>query len=341
LQPFGITCGYLTLTLAFLYAEAGISIWSVSILMSVSIIPNMLKFLWAPLVDATWTLKKWFIFSCVTSAGGLVTLGYMRPSVAAIPWAVVLILLVTFLIGFSAMAVNSLAAYDTPENKKGMVSGYTQAGNVGGSSIGGGAGLWMAKHLAAPWMSAALLAIVSVACCLALVALAEPKMQIKVKSIGKTFKNLTWDVWDTLKTKTGLLALFILLIPIGTGAASGLFAPIAKEWLTGADTVALVTGVMGGLLSAVGSFMGGWLCDKMDRKNAYILVGLIQAACCVGMALSPRTPSMYIWWTLLYSFTVGLTYAGLCRDDMRRYCSLIVFCGKGVNIAKNDAGHAG
>jgi len=74
--------------------------------------------------------------------------------------------------------------------------------------------------------------------------------------------------------------------------------------------VALIIGAGGGILSAIGSLSGGWICDKMDRKKAYILFGLLQAMFAVGMAFSPQTEQMFILWTSLYAFSSGLAYAG-------------------------------
>jgi hypothetical protein len=48
----------------------------------------------------------------------------------------------------------------------------------------------------------------------------------------------------------------------------------------------------------------------MDRKLAYVLYGVLQAACAIGMALAPRTEMMFIFWTCLYSVITGLTFAG-------------------------------
>ena len=105
-------------------------------------------------------------------------------------------------------------------------------------------------------------------------------------------------------------ALLICFLPIGTGAASGLWAAVADDWHATADTVALVTGVIGGLVSAVGCVVGGYLCDRMNRKAAYALYGLLQAVCAVAMAIAPRTEPMYIVFTMIYAFITGLTYAG-------------------------------
>ena len=71
-----------------------------------------------------------------------------------------------------------------------------------------------------------------------------------------------------------------------------------------------MTGVAGGLVSAVGCLVGGWLCDRMDRKTAYAIYGVLQAGCAVAMAIAPRSPAMYVLFTSLYSLITGLTYAG-------------------------------
>jgi predicted MFS family arabinose efflux permease len=68
--------------------------------------------------------------------------------------------------------------------------------------------------------------------------------------------------------------------------------------------------VAGGLVSALGCLLGGWLCDRLDRKAAYAIFGVLQALCAVAMAVSPRSEIMYIVFTSLYSFITGLTYAG-------------------------------
>jgi predicted MFS family arabinose efflux permease len=54
---------------------------------------------------------------------------------------------------------------------------------------------------------------------------------------------------------------------------------------------------------------GGFICDRMDRKNAYALFAAVMAVCAVAMALAPRTQTMYVWFVLIYSFINGLAYA--------------------------------
>src|SRR5665213_3334090 len=68
--PFGIVQGYLTVTLAFLYSMAGMPVERIAAMVGISMVPNIIMFLWAPLVDLTLTVKNWYIIaSCITAAG--------------------------------------------------------------------------------------------------------------------------------------------------------------------------------------------------------------------------------------------------------------------------------
>lgn len=140
--------------------------------------------------------------------------------------------------------------------------------------------------------------------------LSEPKSAIREESYLKTILNLNRDIWTVVKSRLGFLALILCFLPIGSGAASNLWSAVSKDWSASADTVALIIGVIGGVLSAIGCLIGGWICDLMDRKKGYIIFGLIQALCAAGMAFSPRTQLMFITWTSLYAVSTGLTYAG-------------------------------
>jgi predicted MFS family arabinose efflux permease len=89
-----------------------------------------------------------------------------------------------------------------------------------------------------------------------------------------------------------------------------LVAAVADDWHASANTVALATGVFSGIVSALGCLVGGFGSDRIDRKTAYALYGLLMAMCTVAMALAPRTETMYVVFTLIYAFIQGLTYAG-------------------------------
>jgi len=307
--PFGIISGYLTVTLAYLFTKAGVSFEAIAGLVAASLVPQLFKFVWAPLVDITLSVKKWHILSTIISAACVLGTCIIPVKVSSVPLLTIFIIASNFAITFVSTAVNSLSAYDTPEHLKGRVSGYIQAGNLGSAGVGGGLGLWLTQHLPAVWMAGAVLALICILSCAGLFFVKEPTITVRVKKLSKTLGNVLRDVWQTVKTKMGLLGLVIVLLPLGTNTASTLFAAFANDWKASADVVALVTGVAGGLITGLGSLAGGWICDKIDRKLCYLLFGLVQAACCVAMAFCPHTNTMYIIWTLLYFITAGMAYS--------------------------------
>ena len=308
--PFGVMGGYVSVTIAFLFTKAGISLVLVAPLIAMTLLPNILKFIWAPLVDTTLTVKTWYILSNIITAMGILLIGILPIRVESLTSMTFIVFLASFANTFLAMATESLVAYDTPDNLKGRASGWLQAGNLGGLGLGGGAGLWLAEKLPAVWMPGVVIAAVCLLCTIGLFFLSEPKSPIREKSYIKTIGNLNKDIWAVVKSRMGFLALFLCFLPIGSGAASNLWSAISKDWGASADIVALIVGVIGGILSAIGCLIGGWICDLMDRKRGYILFGMIQALCAVGMAYSPRTQQMFIIWTSLYAVSTGLTYAG-------------------------------
>jgi MFS family permease len=308
--PMGVTAGYVTVTLGYLLSQAGVGVEKIAALVAASMLPHIFKFLWAPVVDSTLTYKRWYRLAGVVSCIAIAATGLMPFREASMPHLTVLVMLMNLAITFLCMATEGMMAYDVPEELHGRTGGFLQAGNLGGAGIGGGLGLLLAQYLPAPWMSPATLGLLCLACCLPLLAFRDHRTSVQAKDLRSTYVNIGKDVWATLKTRSGLLGMLLCFLTIGTGAAGNLWSSIAKDWQVSADTVALVTGVAGGLLAAVGCVVGGWICDRMNSRNAYLLFGLAGAACAVAMGYAPKTEWTFIGFTSAYAFSTGLSYAG-------------------------------
>ncbi len=308
--PFGATSGYLTVAVAYRLSQAGLGVDQIAGLVAVAFIPQTWKFLWAPVVDTTLKRKTWYLLSGVLTAIGIFFTGALPASAQSMPALYAVVLLANLAVTFLAMSVESLMVYCTRPTQLGRASGWFQAGNLGGQGLGGGAGLWMAQTLPEAWMGAAVLALACALCSAALLLLREPPSLARSGSYVRDLRNVLNDLWQVARSRAGILALLIVFLPIGTGAASNLWAAVADDWHASANTVALVTGVLGGVVSMAGCLIGGYVCDRMNRKSAYVLYGALQAACAVAMALAPRTETMYIGFTMTYALITGLTYAG-------------------------------
>ena len=308
--PFGAMSGYLIVTVAYLLSQSGISVERIATLIAVSFIPHTWKFAWAPIADTTLTRKTWYVLGCLVSAAGIWATGALHADQAHLGLLTTVILISNVAVTFLGMSVESLLAYGTLPEQKGRAGGWFQAGNLGGSGLGGGAGLWIAQHMAAPWMAGAALAAACLMCMIGLFFVPEPPAEHRVGSIGERLLNVVKDIWGVARARLGFLALVLCFLPIGSGAASQLWSAVAGDWHASANTVALVTGLVGGVVSAIGCLLGGFICDRMDRKVAYAVFGVMQALCAVLMAFAPHTESMYISFTMLYALITGLTYAG-------------------------------
>ncbi len=307
--PFGAANGYLVVTLAYLLHQSGVGVGAIAGLIAVSLIPQTWKALWAPVVDTTMNSKTWYLLASVASAITIGGIGFFRPSPATLSIITGLIFLNSLSTTFLAMAAENLMAHATSDAEKGRAGGWYQAGNLGGQGIGGGAALWIAQHSSHFWLPGASMAALFMVCCLALFFITEPPTDHRHASYTRSLWLVMVDVWNTAKGRAGYLALLICFMPIGSGAAANLWSAVAGDWHADADTVALVNGVLGGIVSAIGCVIGGYLCDRMDRKFAYALFGIVLSVATLAMAVAARTQTMFVAFTLLYAFIQGFNYA--------------------------------
>jgi MFS family permease len=99
-------------------------------------------------------------------------------------------------------------------------------------------------------------------------------------------------------------------LPVGAGALTNIFSGMAPEYGASADVVGQVN-LWGGVVSALGAFLGGWLADRMNRRLAYALSGVLIAGSAVAMLLAPLTPLTFTWGVLLYNLATGVSFAAL------------------------------
>jgi MFS family permease len=306
--PFGLGSGYVTVTLAWLLSHAGASTEAIAALASMSILPNTWKALWAPIVDTTLSAKAWFLIGAVGQAAAIAATAALPFAVGRLPAFDALVFLTSLFGTLTGIAVDRFMAFDTPEAAKGLAGGWSQAGNLGGAGLGGGAALWLAQHTGQPWLGGAVLVPASLVCALPLLGLAEPGRMRAARGYLGVLVEVGRDVLTLVKTRIGLLACFIMLLPIGSGGAAQLWAAIAKDWGANADEVALVGGLLSGLVSIPGCVIGGMIADRIDRKLAYAIFGLTLCLAAVAMAVGPRTPLAFVALASLYNAVVGFSY---------------------------------
>jgi MFS transporter, PAT family, beta-lactamase induction signal transducer AmpG len=307
--PFGAVGGYLTVALAYTLSQAGLPVARLGLLIAIYYMPQTWKFLWAPIVDTTLTRKTWYLIGSFFSILGVVAMAACSTRATLFGVLASVAVIASFAVTFLGMSVESLAAYGTSAQHKGRTGGWLQAGSLGGSGIGGGAALWLSQQTHFAWIPGVALGACFALCCLALLFVTEPLPSSRESSVSGRVIGVVKDLWQVARSRGGYLALLIVFLPIGSGAAANFFSAAADDWHASAQTVALINGALGGLVSAAGCIAGGYLCDRFNRKTAYIAYGLLLSCCALAMAVSAHTASSYVIGTASYAFITGLCFA--------------------------------
>ena len=144
--PFGATSGYASVALGWMAKQAGMSDEVAAAIVAASLLPQWLKFLWAPLCDVVSTRKRWYLVSNLLSSLTLAAVGLVpfRPDML---WLIkALVVANSIAMTFNGMSVQALMAEATPPAKLGQAGGWHQAGNLGGQGLGGGLALLVSEH---------------------------------------------------------------------------------------------------------------------------------------------------------------------------------------------------
>ena len=306
--PFGAVNGYLSTAIAYQLSQSGVSAERIGALIALYFMPQIWKFLWAPVVDITLSAKRWYLIGSVLSALGVLVIGICSAPPVNLTTLTVAAVMASLATTLLAMAVESLIAHSIVPEQQGRAGGWLQAGNFAGGGLGGGAALWLATHVTHAWITGAVLGGCFLLCCLGLVFVSEPQ---RIRSaVGTRMVDALRDLLGVARSPRGYLALLVLFLPIGSGGAAALFSVISNDWHASVTAVELASGTLSGVVSLLGCLAGGYCSDLIDRKLAYVAYGLLLGICALGMALTAHNQANYVLFVLLYSFINGVCYAG-------------------------------
>jgi len=305
--PYGISNGFVSITLPFILTRAGFSVATAASVVAIGLSANLWRFLWGPVADLTLSARRWYLLGLITTAATLFLLGVMPFRQSAIGLLTITAFISQVAATLVVLPVGGLMAHTVAEEAKGRAAGWYQAGNLGGTGIGGGAGVWLASHFSKEIASTSL-SVAMLACVAALYFVGDVRLAT-TETIAQRLRLLGRDIFSMLRVPISLFTIVLVMSPVGSGAMNNLWSAVAPDWHASPDTAALVTGVLNGVVSAVGCVVGGWIADGVGRWWAYFGSGAAMALVTMIMAATARTPFVFSSGVIAYAFFGGLAYA--------------------------------
>jgi hypothetical protein len=206
----------------------------------------------------------------------------------------------------TSIASGGLMAVLMPFSKQGKAGGWYQAGNLGGAALAGGICIWLSERIPSWGVASAAAAMVFIPS-LGVLFVKEPTRDLTPS--WALFTTMFHKFRDLMKQRATWVGLLFFLSPLGAAAAGLLFSGIGVDYRASTQMVVWVTGFGGGLATAIGSIAGGYICDHMDRRQAYLLSGGLSAVVSGTMWMAPISPVVFAVGASAYLVVAGFCYA--------------------------------
>ncbi len=301
--PYGFIGSVTLLLMPYLLRKNGMAVDQIATIIAIALLPSIWSFLWSPLADSGFSRRSWLLASALGAglAGASAILDIHGSHL-------ILAALLFLMNAFGGLLSSTCGALLTamPVSLRGRSAGWYQGGNLGGASIGGGLVIWLGDHAS---LQVVAMVIVAALVLPALAALFIEESAPIRRAIGPQFAGLAHDLGEVFRARRTWLGLIFFLSPVGSSAIGNLISGVGQDYHASGNEVLWVTGIGGGLLSALGCFLGGIVADRMNRMFAYALAGGFSAAFGVYLGFAQATPFTYAAGYSGYSIASGVTWA--------------------------------
>lgn len=278
----GAPIGFIWLTIPVRLRVAGVSVQQVTWLASLLIIPWMLKFLWAPLVDTLrsdrWTLRHWIYASQTLMAVTLLPLLQLHDVTDLRPLAAALLLH-----GFAAatqdVSIDALCIASTTPDERGAYNGWMQVGVLLGRAVMGGGVLAMYHWLGD--VGAVSMLISTVVCSMGLLRMVRlPSLTHTVQP--PSLASLAHAYRAAFTARSTYWGVAFALI---AGASFKSFEAVLGLFLVdrGFSEEAIGLFSAGPMIGAivVGSLLGGWFADRIGVFT-FVRIAVVGIVCLIA-----------------------------------------------------------
>jgi PAT family beta-lactamase induction signal transducer AmpG len=302
---FGLVAGFIITALPFILAKAGISVDRIATISATAMSPTFWAFLVTPLIDVGFT-RRFYGFGFAIAAAVCLATALWLFSPERLTLFTGLLLLAELAVVLQANAIGGWTSEFVPDTARGKVGGWTNAANLGGGALGAMLIMWSATYFTFRTLGV-VIALVVLASTLFLLRFPEPaKPVLGLRQIfGGTFRS----VLQTSRRPQVLTGFLLFLAPASCVAAINLFAGLGKDFHASSGRVVWVTGAGAAATSAIGSVIGGYIADRVDRGVLYMIGGALAGVCALAMAGTVHTQTAFTVGVLVYNGVAGVCYA--------------------------------
>lgn len=307
----GALNGFIFVALTFLATRNGLSITEGSFIVGTQAVVSWLKWIWAPVIDATLSLKRWFLVSALISASSLFLMTLIPLDREHLPLLLFAVVFSSIGNSLCGMSVEALIANVVKRENVGSASAWFQTGNLAGTGLGGALGLFLLEKFSRDWIAGLVMSSMMLSCCFALLLLPKVETPFTEPHKREALKHVMQSFWRMIHKPRGLLTGLLCVLPMATGAAQITLtqAAVAGFWGAGVREVGLAQGILSGFITALGCFIGGRICTTLHAHKAYLTAAFYLAMVTALMACTPHTANLYIAWSMLYALGLGISYS--------------------------------
>jgi len=304
--PYGMVGSFVATILPFLTRKSGISVENIGWFGFAAMVPTTLQFLYAPIVDIGPKRKQWLVIVTVLGAACLCA-AMLMPLPQRAGSFLAFTVAGQAISGLVSSCNGGLLASTMPDRLRGAASGWYNTGNLSGGAFGTWIALLLIGRGAAPLTVGLTIAALMIVPSLAALTIVEEARARRTPS--EVFGSMASDVWRVARSRPGWSGMLFCISPVGTAALVNYFSGVATDYRASDGMVAFVNGPVNGLLTAVGALVGGYACDRMNRRGAYLLSGGLTAIVGIVMSFMPASPMTYAVGVSTYLLVTGFCYA--------------------------------
>lgn len=305
-MPYGVVGSYAGQVMPFLTRRAKLEVDEIGWYSLILLIPPMVQFLYAPIVDVALRRKHWHVLITVLSAIAVVITSMIPVATHPTEWMVAAVFaqLVSGLVG---SCNGGLLATTMPDGVRGAAGAWLNVGNLSGGAVSAAIAILMIDLGVEPLVIGLVLAAMMVLPSLAVLTIAEPRRP--TLAAREVFSATLSDVAKVVTSRAGITGILLCLSPVGTAALVNTFSGLADDYHAEGWLVALLTGPAQGGLTAGGALLGGWLCDRYNRRAMYLTAGTLCGLVGLAMTAAPNTEVTYIVGLTAYALVTGFCYS--------------------------------